>query len=109
MPALHDHTFDAHPSSRARLADADRADPMDELICVGSDTNYSTLLHLIPATLAVLRVAAEIEPEPAKVLDWYRSTGIEQLGQLTPERLVALGRTEEVVSFLRTIRDHAVG
>jgi hypothetical protein len=109
MPALHAHKSDAHPSLRAMLADAYRADPLDELICAVSDTNYSTRFHLIPAAMAVLRVAAEIEPEPAEVLYWYRSTGIEQFGQLTPEKLVAMGRAEEVVSFLRAIRDQTVG
>ena len=109
MPALHANKPDVRPSLRAMLVDAYRADPRDELICAVSDTNYSTLFHLIPAALAVLRVAAEIEPEPAEVLYWYRSTRIEQLGQLTPEKLVALGRAEELVSFLRAIRDDPLG
>ncbi len=109
MPALRVHKPDVHLSLSAMLVDAYRADPLDELICAVSDTNYSTLFHLIPAALAVLRVAAEIEPEPAEVLHWYRNTGIAHLGQLSPEKLVALGCAEELVSFLRAIRDDPLG
>jgi hypothetical protein len=55
----------------------------------------------------VLRVAAEVEPCPKAVMQWYRHTPIRELGNLSAERLVALGRAEMVIAFLRSIRDGA--
>ncbi|MCX7512257.1 hypothetical protein [Frateuria sp. STR12] len=53
----------------------------------------------------VLRVAAEIEPSPAALMEWYQRTPIHELGDLSAEQLVALGRAEMVIGFLRSIRD----
>lgn len=105
MPALRVHKFTASPALQAMLVAAYAADPLDQLICPVAGGRYSTLFQLIPAALAVLRVAAGIEPEPAELLRWYRTTHIEHMGHLTPERLVALGRAEEVIGFLEAIRD----
>ena len=106
MPALRAHKSVASSALQSMLMAAYAADPLDQLICPVAEGRYSTMFHLIPAALAVLRVAAEIEPEPAEVLRWYRATCIEHLGHLTPEKLVALGRAEEVIGFLEIIRDH---
>jgi hypothetical protein len=63
------------------------------------------VFSLIPAALAVLRVAAEIEPDPADVMPWYRQTRIAELGYHTAAELVSLGRTETVIAFHSSIRD----
>ncbi|MEO9229747.1 MAG: hypothetical protein ABI216_12500, partial [Devosia sp.] len=62
-----------------------------------------------PNKLAVLRAAAKIEPEPAEVMHWYRTIPIVHLSRLTAEELVAGGRADEVLGFLRAIRDDPVG
>ncbi|MEO7050039.1 MAG: hypothetical protein ABI128_00085 [Rhodanobacter sp.] len=105
MPALRAHKPIASPSLHAMLAAAYRADPVEELICPVAGNNDSTLFGLIPAALAVLRVAAQIEPEPAEAMRWYRTIRIEHLGNLTAKKLVAAGRAEEVIHFLRAILD----
>jgi len=83
------------------------ADPSDPLISPVGEHNYSTLTGLVPVALAVLRVAAEVEPCPKAVMQWYRHTPIRELGNLPAERLVALGRAEMVIAFLHSIRDGA--
>jgi hypothetical protein len=95
----------AKPSLRSLVLAAYTADPLDPLISPVDERSYSTLFGLIPVALAVLRVAAEIEPNPAVVMDWYRWTPIRELGNLSAEQLVALGRAEMVIAFLRSIRD----
>ena len=67
------------------------------------------MVRIIPAALAVLRVAAQIEAEPEWVMDWYRRTRIAELGQFTAEQLVAMGRAPVVIAFLQSIRDGARG
>ncbi|KRE86032.1 hypothetical protein ASG75_10895 [Rhodanobacter sp. Soil772] len=105
MTAMHSIKPIARPSLRSMLAAAYLADPSDRLIApVGADT-YSTLFSLIPVALAVLREAVEIEPDPAEVMHWYRATRIAELGHLTAAELVALGRAEAVIAFLRSIRN----
>lgn len=89
----------------ALLSAAYRADPRDRLISPIGDCEYGTLFGRIPAAQAVLRVAAQIEPEPAAVMDWYRQERIAEFGHLTAEQLVSLGRAEAVVVFLCSIRD----
>jgi hypothetical protein len=106
MSALRAHKPIASSALQAMLVAAYGADPLDQLICPVGEGRYSTMFQLIPVALAVLRVAAEIEPEPVEVMRWYRTTCIEHLGHLTPERLVALGRAEEVIGFLEVIRDN---
>jgi hypothetical protein len=91
-------------SLRSLLSAAYAADPRDCLIAPVGEHGYSTILSLIPAALAVLRVAVEIEPDPAAVMDWYRRVRISELGNLTAEQLVALGRAEAVIVFLRSVR-----
>lgn len=51
----------------------------------------------------VLRAAARIEPNPALVIAWYYSTPIAQLDHLTAADLIAAGRAEDVLKFLRGI------
>ena len=87
---------------RSMLA-ASRADPRDRLIAPVSDSRYSTMSGMIPTALAVLRVAAEIEPDEAEVVRWYHTTRIAELGYLTAEQLVALGRAPIVIGFLRSV------
>jgi hypothetical protein len=104
MTTLHSIKPAARQSLRAMLAAAYRADPCDQLIAPVGNDNYSTVFSLIPVALAVLRVAAQIEPDPAEVMQWYRSTRIGELGHLTATELVALGRAEAVIHFLQSIR-----
>ncbi len=72
-------------------------------------TSESKLFKQIPNALAVLRAAAEIEPEPAEVMRWYRTIPILTLSHCTAQELVALGRAEEVITFLRAVRDDPFG
>ena len=89
---------------KSLLAAAYSVDPRDRLISpVGCDS-YSTVLCLIPASLAVLRVAAELEPDAAEVMAWYGHDLISELGQLTAAQLVSFGRAETVIVFLRSIQ-----
>ncbi len=92
-------------SQRAMLCAAYLADPRDRLISPIGERDYSTLFGRIPVALAVLRVAAQIEPDPAAVMSWYRRTRIAELGHLTAEQLVSLGRVETVIEFLRSAHD----
>ncbi|WP_238530867.1 hypothetical protein [Rhodanobacter spathiphylli] len=92
-------------SLRKLLCAAYLADPRDQLISPIGERDYSTLFGRIPVALAVLRMAAQIEPDPAAVMQWYRHTRITELGYLTAEQLVALGRAEAVITFLRSVRD----
>lgn len=83
------------------------ATPQDRIICAVSANAYSTIFGIIPTALAVLRIAAEVEPMPSRLLDWYQNDAIWQLGSLTAEQLVAMGRGEAVIDFLRQIpRSH---
>ncbi len=97
----------SEPSLWSLTLAACSADPSDPLISAVSEQSYSTLFGLVPVALAVLRVAAEVEPCPEAVMQWYRHTPIWELGNLPAERLVALGRAEMVIAFLRSIRDGA--
>lgn len=92
-------------SLRALLRAACHADPLDRLISPSGEGDCSTLFGRLPAAQAVLRVAAQIEPEPAAVLDWYHQVRIAELGHLTAEQLVSLGHAEAVVAFLCSARD----
>jgi hypothetical protein len=94
-------------SLRSLAATAYLADPSDRLISPVGERSYSTVFGLIPATLAVLRMAAMIEPDPPTMLAWYREIPIAELGSLTAEQLVMLGRAEAVVAFLQSVRDGA--
>ena len=55
------------------------------------------------ATLAVLELARRIEPDVAAAIHWYRHTPIEELDGWTALQLVAQGRADAVMSFLRAI------
>lgn len=95
--------------SCALLLDTRVGDPRDEPIAPLGEHGHSTMVRIIPAALAVPRVAAQIEPETEWVMDWYRRTRIAELGQLTAEQLVAMGRAPVVIAFLQSIRDGASG
>lgn len=76
----------------------------------GDDAPYPQGVHdcimmswIIPSALAVLRAAAEIEPDPERVLDWYRYTPISELGSLTAKQLVWAGCASIVIDFLQSI------
>lgn len=99
----------AGSSLRTLILAAYAADPSDQLIAPIGERKYSTIFGVIPATLAVLRVAAEVEPSPSAAVEWYERTPIREFGDLTAERLVALGRAEMVIAFLRSIRDGTRG
>lgn len=71
---------------------------------------FASVVHLRPATRAgiphswatlVLHEAARIEPDEAARMAWYRGDPIATLGQQTAESLVACGRHEDVLGFLR--------
>lgn len=79
------------------------AAPQDRIICAVSGDAYSTIFGIIPTALAVLRVAAEVEPVPSRLIDWYQNDPILELGSLTAEQLVSIGRGEAVINFLRRI------
>lgn len=52
----------------------------------------------------VLREAARVEPDESARIAWYRNDPIAVLDLLTAEKLVAFGRYEEVLSFLRGVK-----
>jgi hypothetical protein len=52
----------------------------------------------------VLREAARVEPNEAARIAWYRDDPIAVLDLLTAESLVASGRYEEVLAFLRGVK-----
>lgn len=104
MTGMHVRKRPVTASLRSLLSAAYAADPRDCLIAPVGEHGYSTIFSLIPAALAVLRVAVEIESDPAEVLDWYRSARIAELGNLTAEQLVSIGRAETVIEFLRSIQ-----
>ncbi len=93
------------PVLQSLLSAAYRVDPRDCLIAPIGEHVYSTLFSLIPVALAVLRVVAEIEPTPSELIEWYRHDFIRELGDLTAERLVALGRVQALIDFLYAVRD----
>jgi hypothetical protein len=105
MNVSHANRSAAGASLRALLCAAYLADPRDRLISPIGEHGYSTLFGCIPAALAVLRVAAQIEAHPATLMRWYRHTRIAELGHLTAEQLVALGRAEALITFLCSVRD----
>jgi hypothetical protein len=53
----------------------------------------------------VWRVASGIEPDQAAMLAWYRDQPIAELDGLPAAALVACGRADAVVAFLRAVRD----
>ncbi|MDQ0011587.1 hypothetical protein J2T07_003801 [Luteibacter jiangsuensis] len=52
----------------------------------------------------VLREAARVEPDESARIAWYRDDPIAGLGLLTAESLVAAGRYEDVLAFLRGVK-----
>lgn len=79
-------------------------DPCDEPIAQLGEHDCTMPARVIPSALAVLRVAAQIEPDPGRVLDWYRHVWISELGFLTARQLVRMGRASMVIDFLQSIR-----
>jgi len=55
----------------------------------------------VSAALAILRLAAALEPDAVEAMIWYRSVPIAVLDGLTAAELVARGRTTAVLTFLR--------
>lgn len=53
---------------------------------------------------SVLRLAAGIDHDQARVRDWYLTVGIRELGDKTARELVQTGEADLVISFLRSIR-----
>lgn len=53
--------------------------------------------------IAVIDEASRIEPDAATLLRWYVEDPIQQLGGLTASQLVAAGRGELVIRFLRRV------
>lgn len=104
MPVSHPSQLVSRPALRALLLEAYSNDPRDEPIAPLGEHGYTTLARVIPCPLAVLRVAAHIEPDPERALDWYRHTRISELGLLTAEQLVGMGRASLVIDFLQSIR-----
>lgn len=52
------------------------------------------------AALAVLQMAAALEPDPVQAMTWYHSVPIAPLGGLTAAALVTQGRAGSVFAFL---------
>jgi hypothetical protein len=52
----------------------------------------------------VLREAARVEPDEAARIAWYRDDPIAGLNLQTAESLVAAGRYEDVLAFLRGVK-----
>jgi len=86
--------------------EACKADSLDLLIGQIGKGAYATLFGVIPDELAVMRSAAEIEHRPTELETWYTTVRIRELGDLTAQSLVTLGRAEAVIHFLRSIRNH---
>ena len=53
------------------------------------------------AALAVLRLAASLEPDPVEAMVWYRTVPLSVLDGLTAAELVKEGRVHAVLTFLR--------
>lgn len=68
----------------------------------GSGGSEGAFEPAMPAA-AALMAAARIESDPSEVVDWYRTTPIALLDEFTAEELVAAGRLEDVLAFLRAI------
>jgi hypothetical protein len=66
--------------------------------CIPSD-------RAVRDVIKVLNLAQRVEPNPLLLMMWYQHTSIMELGSLTAERLVDLGRTDEVVQFLQSIQN----
>lgn len=69
------------------------------------EDGYSAFFEPDRATLTVLCVAVQVEPNPVEAGVWYRRTRIAELDGLTAAQLVSLGRAEEVIGFLVAVRD----
>jgi hypothetical protein len=54
----------------------------------------------VRAALAVLRMAAALEPDPIQAMAWYRGVPIAVLDGLTAAQLVRQGRVHAVLGFL---------
>ncbi|MGC1550091.1 MAG: hypothetical protein WA777_16335 [Rhodanobacter sp.] len=91
-------------SLKLLLVAAYSVDRSDRLLSPVGNNAYSTLFSVIPASLAVLRVAAELEPDAEKLMTWYEKVCIAELGQQTASKLVSCGRAETVIIFLRSIQ-----
>jgi hypothetical protein len=55
---------------------------------------------LMSAALAVLQMAAALEPDPVEAMTWYRSVPIAVLDGLTAAALVRQGRAHALLAFL---------
>jgi hypothetical protein len=89
---------------RSLVSTAFAADPRDRVIGPVGEHRYSTIFGIIPDVLAVLRSAAGIEQDSARLYAWYMAAPIAELGDLTAHQLVAMGRADVVLAFLGEIR-----
>jgi uroporphyrinogen-III synthase len=73
---------------------------------------FASVVHIRPAAridvrhpwaALVLHEAARVEPDEAARMAWYHGDPIAALGQQTAESLVACGRHEEVLGFIRRV------
>jgi hypothetical protein len=55
----------------------------------------------LSAALAILRMAAALEPDHVEAMVWYRNDPIAVIDGLTAAELVARGRATAVLAFLR--------
>jgi hypothetical protein len=90
---------------RSLVSTAFAADPRDRVIGPVGEHRYSTLFGIIPDVLAVLRSAAEIERDATRLYAWYMEARIAELGDLTAQQLIAMGRADEVIGFLARVRE----
>jgi len=94
---------------RSLVSTAFAADPRDRIIGPVGDHRYSTIFGIIPDVLAVLRSAAEIERNATRLYAWYMESRIAELGDLTAQELIAMGRADAVMAFLAKVRDASPG
>lgn len=76
---------------------------------LGADARAAGAHPPLAATIAVLELARKIEPDIVAAIHWYRHVPIEELGHQTALRLVAQGRADAVIAFLRAVREGGRG
>ncbi len=92
---------DTQALARASAAAEQRSLPTPPLNEDGDNACSNILL----TTLIVLQTAMQVAADPVEVAAWYCDTPIAELDDLTAAQLVSLGRADEVIVFLRTVRD----
>ncbi|WP_140806201.1 hypothetical protein [Rhodanobacter glycinis] len=104
---LDEVTNEITPKARAAMSAACEFEAEHWSISPFDEGGYSTFFEPVPAMLTVLRMAVQVEPHPVEAGFWYQRTRIAELDGLTAAQLVSLGRADDVIRFLLSIRDGA--